>query len=144
MLVMMQILSMKFTCVQIDSGQTSSLGGLVGEQSEEGVVELTSTETTMHLASDDCCSVLPSDGMSITQLFPSNHHHDTSVVATATSSVTVSHSNSIMATSAATSQVTFADLVEDSKMHSKVRLLCLLEICRYRILLVWKSLIAYL
>ncbi|ROT81250.1 hypothetical protein C7M84_025596 [Penaeus vannamei] len=106
--------------VQIDSGQTSSLGGLVGEQSEEGVVELTSTETTMHLASDDCCSVLPSDGMSITQLFPSNHHHDTSVVATATSSVTVSHSNSIMATSAATSQVTFADLVEDSKMHSKM------------------------
>lgn len=113
-----------FISVQIDSGQTSSLSGLVGEQSEEGVVELTSTETTMHLTSDDCCSVLPSDGMSITQLFPSNHHHDTSVVTTATSSVTVSHSNSIMATSAAPSQVTFADLVEDSKMHSKVRFLC--------------------
>ncbi|KAG7165471.1 uncharacterized protein LOC121870689 [Homarus americanus] len=99
--------------VEIDSGQPGSMSGLVGGHTEDGVVEMPPVETTMHLSADECCTVLPPEGLSITQLF-SSAHDPTIVPSTATSS----HVNAIV--SSAQSQVTFADLMEDSKLSSKM------------------------
>lgn len=103
--------------VQIESGQPGTISGLSGGHTESSVVELPSSETTMHLSTDECCSVLPPEGINITQLFPSGSHDTTVTPSTGTSS-SVSHVNNIV--SSAPSQVTFGDLIEDSKLSSKM------------------------
>ncbi|XP_068228976.1 uncharacterized protein [Palaemon carinicauda] len=80
--------------------------GFVGGSPEEGVVELTSSETTMHLNGEDCCTVLPADGM-MPQLFQSSHHE---------AAVSGSSHTGIMST--VPPQVPFSDF-EEPKFHSK-------------------------
>ncbi|KAK8737206.1 hypothetical protein OTU49_004382 [Cherax quadricarinatus] len=98
--------------VQIESGQNGSISSLVGGHTEDGVVEMPPAETTMHLAADECCTVLPPMGLNITQLFPTSHQE------TATSTSSSHFYNGIV--SLTPSQVTFADLMEDSKLGSKM------------------------
>lgn len=71
----------------------------------------------MHLPTDECCSVLPPEGLNITQLFPSGSHDATMTPSTGTSAAAPHVSNIV---SSAPSQVTFGDLMEDSKLSSKV------------------------
>lgn len=71
-------------------------------------MELPSAETTIHLASDESCTVLPPEGLSITQLFPSTQHEDTMAPPS-------------VPTTTAPSHVIFCDLMEESKLSSKVR-----------------------
>ncbi|XP_045623552.1 uncharacterized protein [Procambarus clarkii] len=97
--------------VQIESAQPVSLSALVGGHTEDGVVEMTPADATMHLAADECCTVLPPDGLSITQLFSTSHQE----IGT---SASISNINN--GVSSAPSHVTFADLMEDSKLSSKM------------------------
>lgn len=88
-----------------DSGTLPSLGE---GSSGSGVVELTS-ETTMHITSDQCCSVMQADGIVISQLFP---------VPYSEAANTPSTSASVAATD---SKVSFSGFLEDSKQNNKVR-----------------------
>ncbi|XP_066988924.1 uncharacterized protein [Macrobrachium rosenbergii] len=94
--------------VQMD-GSHPSMPGFVGPP-EEGVVELSSTETTMHLSGEDCCTVLPADGM-MPQLFQSSHHE-----------AAVSASSHTGIITSVPPQVPFSEF-EEAKYHSKQQVL---------------------
>lgn len=90
-----------------DSGMLPSLSeGSTGS----GVVELTS-ETTMHITSDQCCSIAPSDGIVIGQLFPVPYSEAASSVAPASSPMVT----------ATDSKASLSGFMDNSKQISKVR-----------------------
>lgn len=89
-----------------DSGTLPSLGE---GSSGSGVVELTS-ETTMHITSDQCCTVMPAEGIVIGQLFPVPYSEAASTPSTSAAVTTTN------------SKVSFSGLIEDSKQDTKVRL----------------------
>ncbi|KAK7078307.1 hypothetical protein SK128_024899 [Halocaridina rubra] len=76
---------------------------------EDAVVELSSVETTMHLSPEDCCSVLPAEGI-MTQLFPSSHQEQPELASS------VSQFGSMTST---VPHGSFSGLPEEAKYHSK-------------------------
>lgn len=98
--------------VQMDRADSGTLSSLGEGSSGSGVVELTS-ETTMHITSDQCCSITPPEGIVISQLFPVPYSEATCSVASL-SSATVT---------ATTSKASLSGFMEHSKQSNKITVL---------------------
>lgn len=95
--------------VQIETGQ--GMAGLVaGMTGHTEVVELSATETTMHITTD----LLPPEGLSITQLFPPMPQTDP---------LATDPPGPSLSTASNSKDVVTTDLMEESKFSSKVTVL---------------------